>query len=50
MTSARRRKLAALSRLRKRAAFAPHGQRRERLKRIKAVVTDMLRKELRNVP
>jgi hypothetical protein len=45
----RARKLAALARLRKRAAYAPRGQKRPALARLKAIVTDMLRKELCDV-
>ena len=45
----RKKKLAALARLRKRAAFAPRGQKASNLAKLKAIVTDMLRKELRNV-
>ena len=48
--TARRKKLAALARLRKRAAYAPKGQKRPALARLKAIVHDMLRKELRDVP
>ena len=46
MTAARKRKLAALARLRKRAAYAPRGQKRPALAMLKKTVTEMLRKEM----
>lgn len=47
--SARRKKLAALARLRKRAAFAPKGSKTAALARLKALINDMLKRELKDV-
>ena len=44
MSADRRRKLAALARLRKRVAFAPRGLKLARLAQLKKLITDMLRK------